>query len=246
MNTQKKPINLVIVQARMTSSRFPGKVLADICGKPSLQHMLERVSRAEKVNSIVVATTVNTTDDPIVELCDQLGYKVFRGDELDVLGRFLQAAEAESAEAVVRLTADCPMVDPMIIDKVIEVYNFGGFDYVSNCNERTYPDGLDVEIFSFSALQEANENVISSFGREHVTPYIRGIHTKYEIGSFATKQVKFLTDLSHVRWTVDTPKDLEIVRELISSLPEKYSWLEALSLATKKPHLLGVPVEIGE
>jgi spore coat polysaccharide biosynthesis protein SpsF len=246
MNTQKKPINLAIVQARMTSSRFPGKVLADICGKPSLQHMLERASRAEKVNSIVVATTVNTTDDPIVELCDQLGYKVFRGDELDVLGRFLQAAEAESAEAVVRLTADCPMVDPMIIDKVIEVYNFGGFDYVSNCNERTYPDGLDVEIFSFSALQEANENVISSFGREHVTPYIRGIHTKYEIGSFATKQVKFLTDLSHVRWTVDTPKDLEIVRELISSLPEKYSWLEALSLATKKPHLLGVPVEIGE
>ena len=246
MSNQKKSVNIVIIQARMTSSRFPGKVLADIHGKPSLQHMLERVSRAQKVNTIVVATTINATDDPIEELCNQLGYKVFRGDEYDVLGRFFKAAKSENAEAVIRLTADCPMVDPAIIDKVIEVYNCGDFDYVSNCNQRTYPDGLDVEVFSFSALKEANENVISSFGREHVTPYIRGIHTNYELGSFATKQVKFITDLSHVRWTVDTPKDLELVRELISSLPEKYSWLEALTVATKKPHLLGVYVEVGE
>jgi spore coat polysaccharide biosynthesis protein SpsF len=243
MKIYKNQTNAVIIQARMTSSRLPGKVLADICGKPSLQHMLERVSRAKKVNNIIVATTVNATDDPIVELCNQLGYKVFRGDEIDVLGRFLQAAELENSEVVVRLTADCPMVDPTIIDEVIGVYNLGDFDYVSNCNERTYPDGLDVEIFSISALREADENVISSFGREHVTPYIRGVYFEYERGNFKIKQVKFLTDLSHIRWTVDTYKDLEVVRELISNLPEKYSWLDALSFATKKPYLLGLPVE---
>jgi spore coat polysaccharide biosynthesis protein SpsF len=230
---------VAIIQARMTSSRLPGKVLADICGKPSLQHMLERVSRAEKVNSIVVATTVNTTDDPIVELCDQLGYKVFRGDELDVLGRFLQAAEAESAEAVVRLTADCPMIDPIIIDKVILKYSSGRFDYVSNCNERTYPDGLDVEIFSIDALLEANQKATSIFCREHVTPYIRGIHTQFETGNFLIGHVRFLTDLSHIRWTIDTIDDLERVRDLIKRLPDNYSWLDALSISTKIPNLLG-------
>ena len=205
--------------------------------------MLERVSQAKKVNSIVVATTINTTDDPVVELCEQLGYKVFRGDELDVLGRFLQVAEAESAEAIVRLTADCPMVDPKIIDKVIEVYNFGGLDYVSNCNERTFPDGLDVEVFSINVLKEANKNAKSSFCREHVTPYIRGIHTEFETGNFSIEQVKFLTNLSHIRWTIDTYQDLERVRNLVSKLPENYSWLDALTLATQEPNLLGVSME---
>lgn len=243
MNTSDFQKKLVLIQARMTSSRLPGKVLADICGKPSLQHMLERVSCCESVDKIMVATTSNLTDDPVAELCEQLEIETFRGDENDVLGRFLKAAEIESADVIIRLTADCPMIDPALIDELVECYNSGSFDYVSNCNERTYPDGLDVEVFSMLALQEANRKVTSSFCREHVTPYIRGIHNKYEMGEFSIMQVKFLTDLSHIRWTVDTLEDLDRVRELVSKLPENYSWLDALSLATKEPHLLGVSTD---
>lgn len=231
---------VAIIQARMTSSRLAGKVLADICGKPALQRMIDRVRGARLIDSIVVATTTNTTDDPVLRLCDAIGVAVYRGDESDVLGRIFEAARSASANAVVRLTADCPMIDPGVIDEIVTVFKQGDFDYVSNCDTRTYPDGLDVEICTFDALQQAHHEAKHAFAREHVTPYIRGSHPQFGDGKFRRKQVTFAADFAHVRWTLDTADDLKRIRRLVGSLPEGYTWLHALSLATKQPELLGV------
>lgn len=230
---------VAIVQARMTSSRLPGKVLADICGKAALQRQIERIQQAKRVDKIMVATTTNASDDPIVELCGRLGVDVFRGDEADVLERFRGAAEAAGATAVVRLTADCPMIDPDVLDGVVELFNEGCWDYVSNCNERTFPDGLDVEVFTRAALEEAAEKATAPFQREHVTPYMRGMFLQYVSGEFRIAQYTYPADFSHVRWTLDTVDDLERIRRLIAQLPEDYTWLQALSVATRQPELLG-------
>ena len=239
MNTQKKPKNLAIVQARMTSSRLPGKVLSDICGKPSLQRMLERVNMASSIDKVVVATTVNASDDSIVELCEKLRVDTFRGDEDDVLGRFYGAAEAAEAEIVIRLTADCPMIDPDVIDEVVSVFSINNYDYLSNTIERTYPDGLDVEIMSIDALREAHKKAIAPFLREHVTPYISGKRPDLGAGNFRLGQIRFENDFSNIRWTLDTQDDLQRIRSLVSKLPEDYRWLEALSIAKQNPVLLG-------
>ena len=239
-NIVSKDSHLVtIIQARMTSSRLPEKVLADICGKPSLQIMLERISMSTSVGKVVVATTINTSDDPIVNLCNKLGYKTFRGDEFDVLGRVLQAAEAESAEVVVRLTADCPMIDPDVIDEVVTAFSINNHDYLSNTIERTYPDGLDVEVMSINTLREAHKKAVAPFLREHVTPYISGKCPDLGAGDFRIDQIRFAADFSHIRWTLDTKEDLQRIRSLVSKLPEDYRWLQALSIATREPDLLG-------
>jgi spore coat polysaccharide biosynthesis protein SpsF len=243
MSTQKNPIILVIVQARMTSSRLPGKVLMDIHGKPSLQRMLERISMSTFVGKVVVATTINTSDDPIVKLCNKLGYKTFRGDEFDVLGRVLQAAEVESAETVVRLTADCPMIDPDVIDEIVSAFSINNHDYLSNTIERTYPDGLDVEVMSINTLREAHRKAVAPFLREHVTPYISGKHPDLGAGDFKIDQIRFSADFSHIRWTLDTKEDLQRIRSLVSKLPENYRWLQALSIATREPDLLGNTID---
>ena len=231
---------VAIIQARMTSSRLPGKVMMDIAGKPSLQLMLDRVKSADLLDQIIVATTVNFTDDSIVSLCEENGVNVFRGDEQDVLGRLFAAAEQEDATIVVRLTADCPMIDPELIDETVSSYLRGGYDYVSNTIDRTYPDGMDVEVMSINALKEANKKAKHPFLREHVTPYISGKEPNFGAGEFKIKQVKFDVDFSHVRWTLDTADDLVTIRSLIAVLPENYSWLQALSVATRDPQLLGV------
>ena len=231
---------VAIVQARMTSTRLPGKVLKEICGQPALQQMLQRVRKSISIQTIVVATTTNKEDDPIVHLCDSLGVHTFRGDEFDVLGRYLAAAQEAKAKSIVRLTGDCPMIDPMVIDEVVWKYLNGSFDYVSNCNVRTFPDGLDVEVFSYEALAEAAHYAVEPFSREHVTPYIRGIHTDVKSGEFKQGDVIYSTDLSHIRWTLDTQFDLSRIRELFDLLPTDFSWLDALSLATKRPALLGI------
>jgi spore coat polysaccharide biosynthesis protein SpsF len=231
-----------VIQARMTSSRLPGKVLADVAGRPSLQWMLERVSRTPGLDTIVVATTVNTEDDPVVELCTKLGVTVHRGDEHNVLQRFYDAAALVGADTVIRLTADCPMIDPGVIGDVIKLFETGQFDYVSNVFRRTYPDGLDAEIFGFAALEEARNNATHSYQREHVTPYLHGIRADVPAGDFRRGELLYSADFGHVRWTVDYAEDLERVRQFFSILPEHFTWLEALSLATKEPSLLGLPM----
>ena len=237
------PYLVTIIQARMTSSRLPEKVLADICGKPSLQIMLERISMSTSVGKVVVATTINTSDDPIVKLCNKIGYKTFRGDEFDVLGRILQAAESENAEVVVRLTADCPMIDPGVIDEVVTTFSINNHDYLSNTIERTYPDGLDVEVMSINALREAHKKAVAPFLREHVTPYISGKRPDLGAGDFRIDQIRFAADFSHIRWTLDTKEDLQRIRSLVSKLPEDYHWLQALSIATREPDLLGSTID---
>jgi spore coat polysaccharide biosynthesis protein SpsF len=231
---------LTIVQARMTSTRLPGKVLMDICGKPALERQIERIRLARHTSQIVIATTVNQSDDPIVQLAQRLAVPVFRGDEMDVLSRFSGAAAAFDAHSIIRLTADCPMLDPEVLDGIITMYLSGDADYVSNGNVRTFPDGLDAEVFTRQALEDAARHARHPFLREHVTPYIRGTHPQIGAGKFAIEQYVFTADFSHVRWTLDTSEDLERIRRLVSHLPERYSWLEALSVATRHPELLGV------
>lgn len=227
----------------MTSTRLPGKVLMDLAGRPALAFMLERVRRAQRIGRIVVATTVNRADDAIAAVCAQMDVEVFRGDELDVLGRYLGAARWAEAEVVMRLTADCPMIDPEVLDDAVKIFSGGNHDYVSNCNIRTFPDGLDVEVFTVAALHEADANAQHPFLREHVTPYIRGIRKELGAGNFRIGHLLAPADFGHVRWTLDTAADLDRIRELIAALPPDFGWLTALSEATRRPRLLGVLIQ---
>jgi spore coat polysaccharide biosynthesis protein SpsF (cytidylyltransferase family) len=232
-----KPV-VAIIQARMTSTRLPGKVLTNIAGRTSLECMIARVRGSQRLSNIVVATTVNAADDPVVALCEKLGVATFRGDEVDVLGRFQAAAQSVDAAHIMRLTADCPMLDPGVLDDMIEMYTSGNWDYVSNCINRTYPDGLDAEVFTREALDEAAAVATHPILREHVTPYIRGVLPELGAGDFRRGDLLFTADFSHLRWTLDTTEDLTLIRRLVSALPEGYSWLDAVALATREPELL--------
>jgi spore coat polysaccharide biosynthesis protein SpsF len=205
----------IIVQARMTSTRLPGKVMKQILGKSLLQYQVERLQRVKLADEIAIATTTNPTDEPIVEMCDRLAVACFRGSEADVLGRYYHAAIAFQADPVVRVTADCPLIDPQVIDEVINCYlkNRSKYDYVSNCLERTYPRGMDAEVFSVAALQQAFLETTLPFDREHVTPFIYRQPTRYRLG-----HVIYSEDCSNHRWTVDTPEDFELIQKIIEAI----------------------------
>lgn len=201
---------VAIVQARMRSTRLPGKVLEDIAGRPMLWHVVSRVRHAKLVDQVVVATSEKASDDPIASFCECEGIACFRGSENDVLDRFYRAARQFGADVVVRITADCPLLDPVIIDRVIQECRTGTYDYVTNTLRYTYPDGLDVEVFSFEALERAWREAMTQTQREHVTPYIR------TSGRFRVYGVENEEDLfqQRYRWTVDEPHDLHFVREV--------------------------------
>lgn len=220
---------VAIVQARMTSSRLPGKVLADIGGKPALQRMIDRVRPTRGLDEITVATTALPTDDPVAALCAQLGVRCFRGDEQDVLGRYVAAARAFSADIVVRLTADCPMHDASVIEMALAKFAEGGFDHVSNAVRRTYPDGLDVEVMSRAALERSDREALHPFLREHVTTYIRCSRPELGCGDFTLGHIINDVDLSALRWTVDRQEDLDRVRRFFAALPEGFSWHDAVA-----------------
>jgi spore coat polysaccharide biosynthesis protein SpsF len=205
----------IIVQARMTSTRLPGKVLKPVLGKPLLEYQIERLQRVKLANEIVIATTTNETDEPIVELCNRLAVAYFRGSEEDVLGRYYQAATEHKADLVVRVTSDCPLIDPKVIDEVINLYlkNQSNYDYVSNSLERTYPRGMDTEVFSFSTLQQAFWEATAQPDREHVTPFIYRQPARYSLG-----HVIYSEDCSHHRWTVDTAEDFELIQKIIEAI----------------------------
>ncbi len=203
----------LVVQARMRSTRLPGKVLAPVMDRPLLGYELERLRDVRAIAFRVVATTVNSSDDPVARLAADEGYLVVRGSASDVLDRFAQAARTTDADAVVRVTADCPLIDPEVADDVVERYLEGGWDYVSNTIERTYPRGLDVEVVGSEALLASAKDARTPAQREHVTPFI------YENpGQFRIAQVRQKPDMSGERWTVDVPEDLEVIRRVIEGL----------------------------
>lgn len=219
----------------MTSTRLPGKVLADLAGKPLLERMISRLRQSVRLANIVVATTTNKTDDPVVDCAKRLGVEVFRGDETDVLGRIHSAAKSVHADPIVRLTADCPMADPAIIDAALDLFIQSGADYVSNCNRRTFPDGFDVEVISAVALDVADREARSPVLREHVTPYIRGNRSDLGCGTFRRADLIGPAELGHIRLTVDTNEDLEFVRFLFERLPDDFGWRDAVDLAMQNP-----------
>ncbi|MBI3066873.1 MAG: aminotransferase class III-fold pyridoxal phosphate-dependent enzyme [Deltaproteobacteria bacterium] len=233
MEYQRKVVALV--QARMGSTRLPGKVLADIDGEPMLARIVSRVERSSLVTAVVVITSDTPADDVIEEFCKKRGLSVFRGSENDVLDRTYQAAKAQQAEAIVRVTADCPLIDPAVIDRVVAAYLTDDCDYASNTLIYTYPDGLDTEVFSFDALEISWREARRAADREHVTPYLRAS------GRFRLRNVEceLIRSLRHYRWTVDEPCDLEFVRAVYARLRSKSNsgWREVLSLLDADPAL---------
>jgi glutamate-1-semialdehyde aminotransferase/spore coat polysaccharide biosynthesis protein SpsF (cytidylyltransferase family) len=204
---------LAIVQARMSSTRLPGKVLADVRGRPMLWRVVSRLRRARLLDRVLVATSENPADSAIARFCEQEDVLCFRGSETDVLDRYYQAARAQCADVVVRITSDCPLIDPIVVDRVVRRFLEGRFDYVSNAIRYTYPDGLDTEVFSFTALEQAWREATKRSEREHVTPYLRS--AKFRV---ANVDNDCLLPRS-LRWTVDEPADLEFVRKVYDGFP---------------------------
>jgi spore coat polysaccharide biosynthesis protein SpsF len=229
---------VTIIQARMSSSRLPGKVLQDIGGRPMLAWVVERARLARREGEVLVATTTDGADDPIQTWCQSARVPCFRGSAYDVLDRFYQAASAFHAGRIVRLTADCPLIDPQVIDDVVEAMIADGADFAANRLpppwHRTFPIGLDVEVCTFSALERAWKEAREPHEREHVMPYLYSLP-----GRFRVRILDTVPDFGDLRWTVDTPEDLEMVRRLVSQLAPKtdFSWQEVLQIIEQYPEL---------
>lgn len=239
---------VALVQARMGSTRLPGKVMKNVMGKPVLWHVIDRLRKTKLLDEIVVVTTTKRRDRTITALAKEIGVRSFTGSEQDVLDRYYQAAKLYGAEVVVRITADCPLIDPELTDEVIKYFLTNNYDYVSSARALTiraglyskpaYPDGLDVEVFSFSALKKAWEEAKLLSDREHVTTYIWR-----NDDLFRTYTVECEEDLSNMRWTLDTKEDLRFIREIYKRLYKKNSFFgmkEILSLLKANPELFKI------
>ena len=223
---------LAIIQARMASTRLPRKVMAQIHGEPMLTRVVRRTKRARTLGEVLVATSTSDQDDAIEDLCSWKGWPCFRGAEEDVLDRYYQAAKAYEGDPIVRITSDCPFIDPGLIDDAVAVFRGGSWDYASNTLEpRTFPRGLDTEIFSFEALQKAWELDENPAWREHVTPYLYR-HPE----AFRLTGILHDKDLSAMRWTVDTPEDLAFVRRIYRHFGhDEFHWKEVILLLENHP-----------
>jgi len=229
---------LAILQARMTSSRLPGKVLRPIVGKAMLAHQIKRIEPSALIDKLVIATSTDGTDYPIEKLCRDLEIECFRGNLDNVLDRYYRAALKHKPEIVVRLTGDCPLADHRVIDGAIQFFLENDFDYASNSLEPTFPNGLDVEVFSFNALERAWKEAELPSEKEHVTPYIYNHRDKFKVG-----QYKQETDMGDLRWTVDEPRDFEFVTRVYEELYEgkpEFSTDDILDLLRRKPELLQI------
>lgn len=223
---------VAIIQARTGSTRLPGKVLLPLLGEPLLARVVRRVARASSIDATVVATTVTPADDAIVDVARERGWLVERGSETDLLTRYLEAAHANRADRVVRITSDCPLVDAELIDEVVVALARSRSDYASNTLEpRTYPRGLDVEAMTLEALEAANVFDDDPRSREHATPYIYRHPERFRLTA-----VRSPVDLSSHRWTVDTPEDYELVRRIYEELGgDEFSWRDALRVVAAHP-----------
>jgi len=225
----------VIVQARMTSTRLPGKVLMPILERPMLAWQLDRLRRIRDDVRLAVATTRRRTDDPIVELCSEMQVAVVRGPDFDVLSRYRTAAEQLDADPVIRITSDCPLIDPEVTRAVLELWERGDVDYASNTLERTFPRGLDTEVLSRSALEVAWREATEGFEREHVTPYIYRRPDRFRLANLRSAGHD-----GHRRWTVDTPEDIAFARAVFEALvPDRpeFRTADVMALLAARPEL---------
>jgi spore coat polysaccharide biosynthesis protein SpsF len=251
-----KPRVVTIIQARMGSSRLPGKVMMDIAGQPMLARVYIRSSRAAAVDETIVATTSEPADDPIAEYCDFSGIPFTRGSQFDVLERYYQVALQAKADVVVRITADCPVIDPVLMDAVVRSVTHESFDFA--CNRlpppwgRTYPIGLDTEVVSFRNLERAYREAKEPQDREHVMPFfyegvkLTSVNRQLETGvsprGFNIALLQHTTDFGEYRWTVDTAEDLEFIRQVFSRFEGRndFSWKEILDLVHDEPALMEI------
>ena len=220
----------------MGSSRLPGKVLMKSGnGMPILYHVINQLRHCSKVKNLVIATTTNHEDDEIEKFADNNSVNVFRGKEKDVLDRYFQCAKKYSFSIIVRITADCPLIDPQIVDKVIEKFFSGNYDFATNTLTRTFPIGTDVEVFSFSALNKAWENTQLPSEREHVTPYLRNQE------NFKIINVENDKNISNLRLTVDRIEDFELIKQILNNISINPIHLEdVLELFSRKPELIEI------
>jgi len=250
------PRVVAIIQGRMSSSRLPGKILADIAGQPMLQRVFVRTSRAASVTETVFATTTDPSDDPVAEYCDFSGIPFTRGSLFDVLDRYYQAAKGAKADVVVRVTADCPIIEPALTDNVVNTLLDEEYDFVANRLpppfHRTYPIGLDVEACTFKILKKAWEEAKEPQHREHAMPYFyegveltrqsRTFETGISQRGFKVAILHHTTDFGDYRWTVDTPEDLEFMRQIYSRFDgrDDFTWKEVLDLVHNEPKLMDI------
>jgi spore coat polysaccharide biosynthesis protein SpsF len=226
---------VAIIQARVGSSRLPGKVLAAIAGQSMLSRVIERVRRIPGLSEDVVATTLAPQDEAIVEECGRIGAPFFRGSENDVLDRYYCACKEHEADAVVRITSDCPLIDPVESGKVVDAFETQAADLAANDIKATYPLGLGTEVVSCKALHLAWRQATKPYERQHVTPYIYQ-HPE----QFRLVNVESPSNYSSLRWTVDTPADLEFVRSVFARLDGDFCWHDVLSLLEREPGLIEI------
>lgn len=248
-----KPKVVAIIQGRMSSSRLPGKILADIAGQPMLTRVYTRTSRAKTLDEVIFATTTDASDDPVAEYCDFSGIPFTRGSLFDVLDRYYQTASQAKADVVVRITADCPVIDSELIDNVVTTLLEDEYDFV--CNrlpppwDRTYPIGLDVEACTFKVLKKAWKDAKEPQHREHAMPYFyeevklsavsRQLSEGVSPRGFKVALLNHITDFGDYRWTVDTPEDLEFMRQVYGRFDgrDNFTWKEVLDLVHDEPDL---------
>ncbi|WP_252231541.1 glycosyltransferase family protein [Clostridium sp. ZBS15] len=229
-----------IVQARVGSTRLPGKVLKEICGKTVLEHDVNRLKLVPNIDEIVIATTVESQDDKILYEANRLGVKYFRGSENDVLSRYYFAAKENNADIVIRVTSDCPCLDYKILKDMIDMYldKSNDIDYISNTIDRTYPRGYDVEIFSFDALEKVYNNAKKDYEREHVTPYLYDLNNKFRILSYKNSK-----DYSKYRVTLDTEEDLQVIKAIYEALFEENGYFlleDVVNFLNKNPQIVSI------
>jgi spore coat polysaccharide biosynthesis protein SpsF len=235
------PRVVAIIQARMGSTRLPGKTLADLGGAPVMDRVLARVARADRVADVVVAITDRPVDDQLEDHLVALGAKVVRGDSDDVLARFGLVAEMHPADAYVRITADCPLIDPGVIDDVVAAFAQGDVDYCSNVLARTYPIGMDCEVISSGALRTALDEAADPAEREHVTPFLYRHPERFRLRNV---EAPAWAARPHLRLTVDEPNDVELLRHIVAELGPDASLREILELLDTRPDIAAINADV--
>ena len=231
------------IEARMTSSRLPGKPMLKASGQTMMEHLIKRLQKVKSIDTIILATTINETDDILADHCKDMGLEVFRGSEDDVMGRVIGAAEMLDADIIVEITGDCPIIDPSLIEQTIQIYKNNSVDYVSNCNVRSYPDGMDVQVFSLDVLKKSGNMTSDPLDREHVTLHIRNNPNLFSHINIVAPPEQFWPDLGV---TLDEENDYKLIKTIINNFDRNYlfSCSEIISFLKNNRDLLKINADI--